>query len=76
MITIKEISNQVGYNNWIAFSKAFKNKFGVSQKISKLTKVKAKQEMNREIPDRKKSCISSPSFCLINSFTYAKSALS
>jgi len=36
---IKEISNQIGYNDQLTFSKAFKNKFGISQKIIGLIRI-------------------------------------
>ena len=37
-MSIKEISNQVGYNDQLVFSKAFKEKFGVSPKSYRISK--------------------------------------
>ena len=47
-MSIKEISNQVGYNDQLVFSKAFKKKFGVSPKSYRAYQNKNEQEMNRE----------------------------
>lgn len=46
-MSIKEISNQVGYNDQLVFSKAFKKKFGVSPKSYRAYQNKDETEMNK-----------------------------
>ena len=44
---IKEIADQVGYNDQLAFSKAFKNKFGMSPKNYRTYKDELETRKNR-----------------------------
>ena len=44
---IKEISNHVGYNDQLTFSKAFKNKFGMSPKSYRTYKDELETRKNR-----------------------------
>lgn len=46
-MSIKEISNQVGYSDQLAFSKAFKNKFGMSPKSYRTYKDELETRKNR-----------------------------